>query len=169
MAGNETPAQVARIGLKRMGVAEFVRQDAVLRASPFLKDLAPPVAERLLAAAMGRRFADGAVLFQQGEEGQSLFFVLAGEACVQAMRDGASVEVATVRKGDVLGEAEWVTKAGLRTQSAVARGGVDVAEVPVAALDEAARAAPSLASWLRSLHEQRQRAGDAMSDFLNRW
>ncbi len=169
MAGNDTPSQVARIGLKRMGVTEFVLRDAVLRGSGLLKGLDNPVAEQLLAQAVGRRFQDGAILFQQGESGQSLFLVLAGEACIQAVRGGQSVEVATVRKGDVLGEAEWVTKAQQRTQSAVARGVVDVAEVPVAALDEAARAAPALADWLRALHAQRQSAGDEMSDFLNRW
>jgi CRP-like cAMP-binding protein len=169
LAGNDTPSQVARIGLKRMGVSEFVLRDPVLKASGLLKELAPAVAERLLGQAVGRRFQDGAVLFQRGDSGQSIFLVLAGEAGIQTVRDSQSVEVATVRKGDVLGEAEWVTQVGHRTQSAVARGVVDVAEVPVAALDEAAHAAPALATWLRALHEQRQSAGDEMSDFLNRW
>lgn len=169
MSANEAPAQVARIGLKRIGVADFVRQDSVLRGCALLKELPPAVAERLLSAGVARRFQDGASVFTQGDASQSLFLVLAGEACVQASRKGNSVEVATARKGDVFGEAEWVTRAELRSQSAVARGGVDVAELPVAAVEEAARAAPAFAAWLRSLHASRQSAQDEMSDFLDRW
>lgn len=169
MASNETPAPVGRIGLKRVGVADYVRNDVELSGCALLKGLAPAVAERLLNAAVARRFPDGAHLFRQGEAGQALFLVLSGEATVQTVRDGDSVEVASARKGDVLGEAEWVTQAAQRTQSAVARGGVAVAELPVAAVEEAARAAPTLDAWLRSLHAGRQSAQDEMSDFLNRW
>lgn len=169
LASNDTPAAVGRIGLKRVGVADYVRNDVELGGCALLKGLAPEVAERLLSAAVARRFPDGAHLFRQGEAGQSLFLVLSGEAHVQAVREGESVEVASARKGDVFGEAEWVTGAAQRTQSAVARGGVAVAELPVAAVEEAARAAPTLDAWLRSLHAGRQSAQDEMSDFLNRW
>ena len=169
MAANEAPAQVARIGLKRIGVADYVRQDPLLRACAMLKELPPPVAERLLSAGVARRFQDGAPIFSQGDASQSLFLVLAGEACVQASRKGTSVEVATARKGDVFGEAEWVARSELRAQTALARGGVDVAELPVAAVEEAARAAPAFDAWLRSLHAGRQSAQDEMSDFLDRW
>jgi CRP-like cAMP-binding protein len=169
VSANEAPAQVARIGLKRIGVADFVRQDPLLRGCAFLKELAPPVAERLLSTGVARRFQDGASVFTQGDASQSLFLVLAGEACVQVSRKGSSVEVAAARKGDVFGEAEWVTRAELRTQSVLARGGVDVAELPVAAVEEAARASPALAAWLRALHTGRQSAQDEMSDFLDRW
>lgn len=169
MSANEAPAQVARIGLKRIGVVDYVRQDALLRGCALLKELPPAAAERLLSTGVARRFQDGAPVYTQGDASQSLFLVLAGEACVQASRKGTSVEVATARKGDVFGEAEWVTRAELRAQSAVARGGVDVAELPVAAVEEAARAAPAFAAWLRSLHTGRQSARDEMSDFLDRW
>lgn len=169
MSANEAPAQVARIGLKRIGVAEYVRQDSLLRGCALLKELTPAVVERLLAAGVARRFPDGAPVFSQGDASRSLFLVLAGEACVQAARKGNTVEVATARKGDVFGEAEWVTRAELRTQSAVARGGVDVAELPVAAVEEAAQSVPALAEWLRGLHTGRQSAQDEMSDFLDRW
>ncbi|XXF75845.1 cyclic nucleotide-binding domain-containing protein [Myxococcaceae bacterium GXIMD 01537] len=169
MAANETPAPVARIGLKRMGVIDYVRQDALLRGCALLKGLAPAVAEKLLSTAVTRRFPDGAFLYRQGDASQSLYLVLAGEACVQASREGESVEVASARKGDVFGEAEWVTSSTQRTQSALSRGGVDVAELPVAAVEEAVRATSALGDWLRSLHQERQSARDEMSDFLNRW
>jgi CRP-like cAMP-binding protein len=116
-----------------------------------------------------RRFTDKMVLLQQGEAGDSLFIVVAGDVRLFARKDRDSAEVGHAHKTEVLGEGEVVDGRGLRHHSAVAVGQVDVLEVPRELLLANGQLPPALATLLRDVHQRRKRSLDEMSDFLNRW
>jgi small-conductance mechanosensitive channel/CRP-like cAMP-binding protein len=64
----------------------------------------------LLARGMRKAtFAAGETLIRQGDPGDSLFLVSSGEVAVNLAVDGASRQVATLRAGDILGEASLLT------------------------------------------------------------
>lgn len=160
--GDNTP--VVKVELKRMSVSELVSGDAVLASAPVVKLLGVP----LLAKGTLRRYPDKVVLMQQGEEGDSLFVVMAGDVRLFARRDRDSVELGLVHRGDVIGAGEARTGGGRRC-SAVAQGQVDVVELPRALLAPGGTLTPALATFLEQLERRRNAALDEMSDFLNRW
>lgn len=164
--GNPTP--VVRVELKRADPAELVAGRPELAGAPLVKALGA-AASALLKQAVIRRFPDKVVLMQQGEEGQSLFFVMSGDVRVFARRDADSAELGVVKTGEVLGEGEVLAGAGGRRCSAVAMGQVDVLELPRSALLIDGQLPPSLAALLKNVQSGRMKALDEMSDFLNRW
>ncbi|MGV3623425.1 MAG: cyclic nucleotide-binding domain-containing protein [Archangium sp.] len=149
---------VVRVELKRANAAEVVASDVELRELPVVKALG---AGRLAEAVL-RRFAPQSVLWQQGDEGQSLLLVVAGAARVLARRDKDNAEIATARKGEVLGESEWlhVTR---RKYSVVAQQQLDVIELMPSDIG------PELKAELLAVEAIRGKALDELSDFLNRW
>ena len=161
------PQGVLKVALKRADVGELLA-DALLVSSPLVKWFGGPKAEVFKAGAL-RRFLDGAVLFQVGDAGHSLFFVIAGEARLFARRDTEMVDLGLARKGDVVGEAEVLSGQAKRGSSAIAHGPVDVLELQRELLLRQNELPPPLAKWLDSVSTQRRKALDEMSDFLNRW
>lgn len=162
-----SPSGILKVALKRADVGELL-SDPLFQSSPLLKWFGGPKAEVFRGGAL-RRFLDGAVLFQVGDAGDSLFFVLEGEVRLFARRDTESVDLGTARRGDVVGEAEALTGDAKRSSSAVANGQVDVLELPRALLLRQGALPPPLAGWLRSVSTGRREALDELSDFLNRW
>ena len=159
---------VVKVELKRADAAELVASRPELAGSAFIKALGPKRAE-LLAGAIIRRFPDKMVLMQQGDAGQSLFFVLAGDVRLFARRDRDSAELGVAHAGAVLGEGEVLLGQGPRCCSAVAQGQVEVLELARAALLIEGKLAPPVAAMLEHVRRGRTKALDEMSDFLNRW
>lgn len=159
---------VVKVGLKRADPAEVVASRRELMASPFIRALGGTATPTLQQGTL-RRFADKAVLMQQNEAGDSLFFVLTGDVRLFARRDADSAELGVAHAGEVLGEAEVLSGAGKRSCSAVAQGAVDVLELPRTALLVGGKLSPGLAALLGEVQGKRTKALDEMSDFLNRW
>lgn len=159
---------VVKVGLKRANAAELVAGNPALASSPFIAALGTS-APGVLSAAVIRRYPDKVVLMQQGEAGQSLLFVLSGDVRLFARRDADSAELGVAHGGEVLGEGEVLAGEGGRRCSAVAQGQVEVCELPRAALLSEGRVPPALARMLAGVQQQRLKALDEMSDFLNRW
>jgi len=159
---------VVRVELKRADAAELVRQDPVLSSSGVIKAMGVRVDE-VLARGVSRRYADRVVVFQAGEEGNSLFLVLAGEVRLVARRDADSVQLEVVNKGGVLGEGEALHNSAVRSASALANGPADLVEIPREALLVGGRVPPGLRVALEGVHLRRQKTLDEMTDFLNRW
>ncbi len=152
---------VVKVALKRVDLCELVQAHELLRMAPFVRAMGVK-AEALLKAGVARRYPDGAALFQQGDAGQSLFFVLRGEVRLSALSAGEAVELEIALPGAVCGETEVLSGAPIRTSSAVAQGEVDAAEFPRESLGE-------LAGFLRPIQEGRRKALNEMTHFMNRW
>ncbi|MFT3707302.1 MAG: cyclic nucleotide-binding domain-containing protein [Archangium sp.] len=154
-----------KIELKRAEIGDLLAKDAALASAPVVKLLGVPT----LSKGQLRRFPDQAVLFQQGDAGDSLFIVISGEVRLFARKDRDSVELGHVHKGEVFAEGS-VLEGGGRKKSAVAQGQVDVLELPRSAvLTPAGTVFPVLATLLKDVHQRRMKALDEMNDFLNRW
>jgi CRP-like cAMP-binding protein len=157
-----------KVELKKADPAEVVASRRELMATPFLRALGAQATPTLQQGTL-RRYPDKAVLMQQNEEGQSLFFVLNGDVRLFARRDKDSAELGVAHAGEVLGEAEVLSGAAKRACSAVAQGPVDVLELPREALLSNGKLPQGLAALLGDVQTKRTKALDEMSDFLNRW
>lgn len=158
---------VVRVELKRADAAELLATDAELKDAALVRVLlAMPEA---LKSAVLRRYVSQTVLWQQGDDGQSLCLVVGGAARVIARRDTDNAELGTARKGDVLGETEVLLGSAKRRYSVVALEHVDVLEVPREALLLKGSVPSSLATELKTVQARRAKVLDELSDFLNRW
>lgn len=158
---------VVKVALQRVDLAAMLREDPELAVAPAVRALlARPDALKL---AVLRRFQPAAVLWQQGDEGDSLWLVLKGSARVLARRDHDSAELGVANKGDVLGEAEVLAGSARRGASVLATGLLEALELPRAALLVNGAMPPLLANELERVHAGRAQRLDDMSDFLNRW
>lgn len=157
-----------RVELKRADVRELVAADPVLAAAQVLQVLGPR-ADEVLRAGTARRYADQAALFTQEEEGCSLFFVLKGEVKLLRLASKEQIELGQATRGDVLGERELLRGTSPRWCSASARGPVDAVELPREALLQHGAVPLALATYLRAVQQEREKACDALAEFLNRW
>jgi CRP-like cAMP-binding protein len=160
---NNTP--VVKLELKRADLGELLSADPVLAVAPLVKLLTPAI----LAKATMRRFPDKGLIVQQGQPGESLFFVMKGDVRLFARRDSDSAELGIAHRGEFFGEGELLDGKNARHCSATAQGQVDVLEFSRDVLQtERAFSAPML-GLLNEAYSRRTKALDEMSDFLNRW
>ncbi len=75
-----------------------------LRRVPLFADLAPADLKRVAAIADEQLYADGAVVFRQGDPGDDLFVVVGGEMRVLREDGGARREIARRKRGEYVGE-----------------------------------------------------------------
>lgn len=111
--------------------------------SQFLVDGSNEIAELILAASQLQQFAPGAALFNQGERGSDLLFILAGTVSVQV--DGQ--EVATVGAGMHVGEVALLEPFQGRSATVKAEGTVVAAQLSGQKFGDIAKHHPEL--WRR--------------------
>lgn len=110
---------------------------------PLLSDLE---SDSFLIAARSmelHRMADGEVLITEGEIGDSVHVIVAGEAVVQRRRELEQVKLGQVGEGDVFGEMALVTDSP-RIASIIADGPVEVIQLRRSVLEGLGRGAQSL-------------------------
>src|SRR5256885_605289 len=78
---------VARVELRRASLVEICHADEALRSCPLLGSLAPEEEERLLGGSVARRYAGGAAVYREGDEGCAAFLVLRGEVSLSSGRN----------------------------------------------------------------------------------
>jgi CRP/FNR family transcriptional regulator, cyclic AMP receptor protein len=161
-------SSVVKVALKRADLWEIIQNDAILKTSAFVVSLLNK-AEPLLRTATARRYPDRAILYQQGDQGNALYFVLKGDVRLSARQGNDLVDLGTAARGDVFGETEVLSGSALRTSAAVAHGDVDVAEIPRDALLDKGLLLKQLGALLRPLQDARKNALSDMADFMNRW
>ena len=88
-----------------------------------------------------KKFAKGEVLFQQGDPGGDLFFILDGEVTIFTDYQGSEVILSTMTKGEVIGTMTCLTKAN-RMASARALTDVIVKYISHENLSKAIKAMP---------------------------
>ncbi len=158
---------VVRIELKRADVSQLVKGDKLLSSCAFVKAMGR-WAEPIWGLSIARRYAEGAVLFQQGDASDGLVFVLRGQLRVFSRKGTDSVDLGMINPGEVVGEAEALS-GGLRTASVVAHVASDAVEVPRTAVIGLLARCPELKDLLEGLRKQRSSTLDEMTDFINRW
>ena len=125
----------------------------VLRArTRTLKDLLPPpLMARLLGEGQLRRYADGQIVQEHGDDRAALSIVTRGEVVAGNLSlDGALLASALLRPGETFGE--FSLFAGLpRTQTLWAQGDVEIAHVAAARFWPLFDTEPALARALMSL------------------
>jgi small-conductance mechanosensitive channel len=132
----------------RVGTAEL---HGALRGAELLRSLSEEELARLSAAVRRRVFGPGEIVVEQGDEGDSLFVVRAGELKVRI--DGA--EVGALRAGDIFGEMSLLT-GQRRKATVVAAGEVHLVEVAKEHLEPVLRANPDLLERLSAVLARRQ-------------
>jgi CRP-like cAMP-binding protein len=120
------------------GAAEYPAQ---LHPVPFLSDLEREPLLAVLRSLEVRRLRDGEVVTRQGQPGDALYLLAAGEVRVVVEETGSEREVARLFEGTLFGEMALVTGQP-RSASVVAAGHADVLEVSRAALARATAAQP---------------------------
>jgi CRP-like cAMP-binding protein len=159
---------VLKVALKRADLSDLVVSDVALRSTAFVKALGG-LAESVLKAGNARRYPDRAVLYQQGDVGSCLYFVLKGEVRLSGRKGADSVELGSAMRGDVFGEDEVLSGESLRTGTAVAQGDVDCAELPREALMQHGQLLREVAIFLKPIKAARQSVLSELTDFMNRW
>ena len=156
-----------RVELKRADVADLVLKHELLKVSLLVLALGDTAAA-VLVKGIGRRYPEGTSVFHQGQLGESVFFVLRGEARLTAVKNEQPSEVGRASAGDVFGESEALA-AGPRSCSAHASQDLDVVELSRAALLGRDGLPLELLAYLRDVKAQRGKATDELASFLDRW
>ena len=122
---------------------------------PLLRDIPPLLIDLVLQRINLVALAPGDVLFREGDEGSSVFFVVQGALDVTARHDlGTQVFLRTAREGEAIGEASFLT--GLpRSSTVTAREPSNLLELDHHALAPIARKHRPLADALSRLYEER--------------
>lgn len=82
-----------------------LQQDVdLLRNIPLFAKIEPSKLKLLAFTAQRLSFAEGDVICEQGDEGDSAYIIIDGEADVIVATDSGPVTVATLKKNDFLGE-----------------------------------------------------------------
>ena len=98
----------------------------LLRLVPLLADLSPTDLKRVAAIATEQHFLDGEVIFEQDEQGDEMYVVVAGEVRVLVAHPGEpDREVAHRKVGETVGEMS-VISGGVRSATLIASGDVHV-------------------------------------------
>lgn len=99
-------AELGRSGLNfYMGEPSNSARHAVLAQHFLFKGLAPLELDRILALAVERRYNDGQIIFQKGDEGSSLMAVLAGRVRISvSSEEGKEVVLNVIEPGSTFGE-----------------------------------------------------------------
>lgn len=128
---------------------------AVRPGIPLLRDIPPLLIDLVLQRINLVSLAPGEVLYREGAEGSSVFFVVQGSLDVTARNDAdVEVHLRTARDGEVLSEASFLT--GLpRSATATAREPSNLLELDHNALAPIARKHRPLAEALNRLYEER--------------
>ncbi len=101
-----------------------------LQEIPLLADFSDSELEKLAVTFHRKKFAAGTILFREGEKGDRFAFVLQGEVeIIQALGTADERLIATIEKGDFLGEMSLLDPSGLRSASARARGAIEWAQI----------------------------------------
>ena len=85
-------------------VEETVRVIEFLRRCAVFKDVPPATLTDMAQKMVAERFGPGAVIVNQGEEGDKFYLVRKGLVEVRRETDGVSTQIATLSAGDYFGE-----------------------------------------------------------------
>jgi small-conductance mechanosensitive channel len=127
----------------------------ILRQQPLFKCLSDDQLDALLPRGRVVHFGRGENLIQQGDNGDSMFILVEGEANVMVERKGAAHRVAGLAAGDCFGEMSLLT-GERRSATVVAETDCEVVEVTKPVLARSLKEHPELLAQLSDLLAKRQ-------------
>lgn len=135
LAESDADDFVRGIAVHNVGIGEFMDTSTslsimervlLLRRVPLLADLSPNDLKHVAAIATEQHFLDDEVIFEQDEQGDEMYVVVAGEVRVLVTNGGdQDREVARRKAGDTVGEMS-VISGSVRSATLVASGDVHV-------------------------------------------
>ncbi len=90
--------------METLTTLSLMERTLLLKEVPLFSDLLPDDLVQVAQAAQERLFAEGAVLCREGEPGDELFVIAAGQVRVTRQADGSERLLATRPAGDFVGE-----------------------------------------------------------------
>ncbi|MCG3171862.1 MAG: hypothetical protein GMKNLPBB_00003 [Myxococcota bacterium] len=135
--------------------APRVIQPESLPAIPLLSELSRNAFIEALSKMGRKEFAAGEAIIQQGAPGDSMFFLVSGQAMVTTRRaDGATVVLARLKEGDFFGEMALILKQP-RTATVSAASPCVVLELTAQATRSIIKEFPSVANVLTRFYHER--------------
>jgi small-conductance mechanosensitive channel/CRP-like cAMP-binding protein len=127
----------------------------ILRQQPLFKCLSDDQLDGLLPRGQVVHFGQNETLIRQGDEGQSMFILVSGEANVVVERNGSPQAVAVLNAGECFGEMSLLT-GERRSATVVARTDCEVVEISKTVLAQSLKDSPELLHQLSELLAKRQ-------------
>src|SRR5688572_6411880 len=106
-----------------MDALEVIQGDDQLRSCALVRALSDAGLRRLFEESAGKRFADQAPIYREGDANGGVFLVLRGEVRLTSKRGAEPVDFAGALRGELFGED--CTDGPTRSYSAIARGDTD--------------------------------------------
>ncbi len=122
----------------------------ILRDDPIFECLSDEQLESLVKESRLNHFGRGEQVIEEGDEGDSMFILLRGTASVSISKNGASIQVASLREGDCFGEMSLLT-GERRTATVRAEADCKVIEISKPAMAAVLRDAPECVTQLSDL------------------
>jgi CRP-like cAMP-binding protein len=127
----------------------------ILRQQPLFKCLSDEQLDTLLPRGKVVHFGRNETIIQQGEKGDSMFIIVAGEASVSATRNGLTKQITRMGAGDCFGEMSLLT-GELRSATVVASTDCELVEIDKAVIAHSLTENPDLLAHLSELLARRQ-------------
>jgi small-conductance mechanosensitive channel/CRP-like cAMP-binding protein len=127
----------------------------ILRQQPLFRCLSDEQLDALLPRGRVVHFGRGETMIQQGEDGESMFVLVEGDATVTVEGNGAPQQVATLRSGDCVGEMSLLT-GERRNATVIALTDCEAVEIGKAVLARSLKEHPRLLEQLSELLAKRQ-------------
>ncbi|MES1262505.1 MAG: mechanosensitive ion channel family protein [Acidobacteriota bacterium] len=138
------------------GSGEKLNPVDVLRRTPILRLLSDQDLFEIGSHLQQLSFATGEHIIRQGEDGPSMYFIVAGQVAIQYRApDGAERRISVMEPGDFFGEASLLT-GEIRTASAVAQSRVDCCRLTKEGLQGILARRPELAEDMSVVMAHRQ-------------
>jgi small-conductance mechanosensitive channel/CRP-like cAMP-binding protein len=138
-----------------------IRARVILRHQPLFKCLTDDQLDALLPRGRLAHFGRGEKLIQQGENGDSMFILVEGEANVIVDRNGVQAHVASLASGDCFGEMSLLT-GERRSATVVANSDCEVVEIGKSILAARLKENPELLAKLSEMLARRQLETDGI-------
>jgi len=139
----------------------------VLRRTPILRLLSDPDLTELASHLRPLSFAQGEYIIREGDQGESMYFIVEGRVGISFRSNGAERQVAVMEPGEFFGEASLLT-GEFRSANGVALSKVDCYRLDKTGLEGFMRRLPELAEDMSVVMAHRQLELDSIREKLDR-
>ena len=151
------PMRTLQIQRKPASPTQGLREKAreMLRQEALFSCLDDEGLEGLIAHSDVNHFGRGEVVIEEGTDGDSMFVLVEGTAHVSVARNGSSLRVSALRRGDCFGEMSLLT-GEKRTATVRADQDCEIMEISKPVMGELLRSSPACLEQLSALLAQRK-------------